>query len=173
MSSRNAKSILPCVVLFHFSSWCLFDLKIKGGGHTSNAEFSSTKGIQISMVQFNDITYDSDKKTLTVGAGCLFDEVYRDKELNKARQNIVGGEDIKAIGVAGWLLGGGYSMKTNQFGLGIDNILAYKVVVPGKVGELPRLESVKSGDMEQNKKDLFWALKVASRIVSCDRFLND
>ena len=124
------------------------------------------------MVQFNHITYHSG--TLAIGAGCLFDEVYRDKKLNEARQNIVGGEDIQAIGVAGWFLGGGYSMKTNQFGLGIDNVLGYKVVVPGKAGERPRLEIVKSGDTEQNKKDLFWALKVAAfRIFFCDRFLID
>ncbi|KIJ94567.1 hypothetical protein K443DRAFT_683637 [Laccaria amethystina LaAM-08-1] len=132
---------------------------IKGDGHTSNANFSSTHGIQISMALFNKITYHNDSETLAVGAGCLFDEVYVNEGLKKASRNIVGGEDHQGVGVAGWLLGGGYSMKTNRFGLGIDNVEAYEVVVPGREGETARLEIVKRNDQEQDKKDLFWALK--------------
>lgn len=63
---------------------------------------------------------------LEVGAGCLWDEVYL--VLDKLRQGVVGGYDAQGVGVAGWLLGGGYSMKTNQYGLGIDHIKAYKIV---------------------------------------------
>jgi len=121
------------------------------------------------MARFKDITYLNE--TLAIGAGCLFDEVYSNKKLHEAHRNIVGGEDLQGIGVAGWFLGGGYSMKTNRFGLGIDNVEAYEVVVPGKEGDTARLEIVKSNNQEQDKKDLFWALKVtASRIFSCDRF---
>lgn len=110
------------------------------------------------MARFKDITYLNE--TLAIGAGCLFDEVYSNKKLHEAHRNIVGGEDLQGIGVAGWFLGGGYSMKTNRFGLGIDNVEAYEVVVPGKEGDTARLEIVKSNDQEQDKKDLFWALKV-------------
>jgi len=120
------------------------------------------------MARFNEITYHNE--TLAIGAGWVFDEVYRNKELKEAHRNIVGGEDHQGVGVAGWFLGGGYSMKTNRFGLGIDNVEAYEVVVPGKECETAKLEIVKWNDQEQDKKDLFWALKVtASRIYSCDR----
>jgi FAD/FMN-containing dehydrogenase len=117
------------------------------------------------MAQFKGISYRDDH-TLAIGAGCLFGDVYRDEALKKACRNIVGGED--PVGVSGWLLGGGYSMKTNQFGLGIDNVEAYKVVVPGRVDEDARLVTVKRDDQEEDKTDLFWALRVGpSRVFSC------
>lgn len=85
------------------------------------------------MARFNKIQYHKDTKTLTVGAGCLFDEVYR--VLSGTGRNIVGGSAIAGVGIAGWLLGGGYSLKTNQYGLGIDNLLGIKIVLPNGVIE--------------------------------------
>ncbi|KAF8436318.1 hypothetical protein L210DRAFT_3549436 [Boletus edulis BED1] len=114
---------------------------VKGGGHATNPRFSSTKGIQISMCRFNKILLEEDTDSLLppgstdethsivhIGAGCLFDEVYR--EVVPHDLNIVGGSSIGGVGVAGWLLGGGYSLKTNQHGLGIDNILQVEIVLP-------------------------------------------
>ncbi|KAG6376571.1 hypothetical protein JVT61DRAFT_1549 [Boletus reticuloceps] len=114
---------------------------VKGGGHATNPRFSSTEGIQISMCRFNKIRLEPDADSLLppgstdkthsivhIGAGCLFDEVYR--EVVPKGLNIVGGSSIGGVGVAGWLLGGGYSLKTNQHGLGIDNILQVEIVLP-------------------------------------------
>ncbi len=118
------------------------------------------------MAQFNHIGYNARTASVAIGAGCIFDEVYRDKDLNDAGQNIVGCNDT-GVGVAGWLLGGGYSMmKTSRFGLGIDNVKAYKVVVPRGVDEDAELETVQSNDVIQYKKDLFWALKVTAYRIS-------
>lgn len=116
------------------------------------------------MAQFNKITYNKSSSSVAIGAGCIFDEVYRDKGLIEAVQNIVGCNDT-SVGVAGWLLNGGYSMmKTSRFGLGIDNVDAYRVVVPRGVNEDPQLEIVQRNDVGY-KQDLFWALKVtASRM---------
>lgn len=75
------------------------------------------------------------------------------------------------IGVAGFLLGGGrslsvpphtgipliliaragYSFKTNEYGLAVDNIVAFNVVLPNGTPV-----KVTAGEHE----DLFWALKV-------------
>ena len=85
------------------------------------------------MARFNKIQYHKDTKTLTIGAGCLFDEVYQ--VLSGTGRNIVGGSAIAGVGIAGWLLGGGYSLKTNQYGLGIDNLLGIKIVLPNGVIE--------------------------------------
>jgi len=115
------------------------------------------------MARFNRIEYNSG--TVAIGAGCIFDEVYRDKKLNEAGQNIVGCNDT-SVGVAGWLLGGGYSMmKTNRFGLGIDNVEAYNVVVPGGANEDAKLKTVKRNDVGDNG-ELFWALKVTASHMS-------
>jgi FAD/FMN-containing dehydrogenase len=103
---------------------------VKGGGHTTNPWFSSTKGLQISMARFNKIVYQETDKSLVVGAGCLFDEVYKELERLGIKRNIVGGSATGGVGVAGFLLGGGYSLKTNQWGLGIDNIRDFDIVLP-------------------------------------------
>jgi FAD/FMN-containing dehydrogenase len=57
------------------------------------------------------------------------------------------------VGVAGWLLGGGYSLKSNQYCLGIDNVTEYEVVVPN--GEI-RIAT------EETFPELFQALRVRS-----------
>ena len=55
--------------------------------------------------------------------------------------------------MAGWLLGGGYSLKSNKYGLGIDNIVKFEVVLP----------SGKIVNVSQNTdNDLFISLKVTS-----------
>jgi FAD/FMN-containing dehydrogenase len=109
------------------------------------------------MSRFNDIRYYPPTKTLDVGAGCTFDEIY--KEIRPLHINIVGGSAIEGIGVGGWLLGGGYSLKTNQFGLGIDNISKFQIVVPDG-----GILDVAEGDLEH--KDLFEAVKVCPVISS-------
>ncbi|KAK0499164.1 FAD dependent oxidoreductase [Armillaria luteobubalina] len=81
---------------------------VKGGGHATNPDFSSTTGVQISMARFNEITYDPMTKTAVVGAGGR----------------------VTGIGVAGFTLGGGYSWLSNQYGLALDNVVRYELVVP-------------------------------------------
>lgn len=84
-----------------------------------------------------------------VGAGCLFEELYRALEPHSL--NIVGGSGLAGVGVAGWMLGGGYSTKTSQYGLGIDNIAAARVVLPN--GDLKVVTT-------ENEPNLFYAIKV-------------
>ncbi|KAH8984215.1 hypothetical protein EDB86DRAFT_2833631 [Lactarius hatsudake] len=108
---------------------------VKGGGHTSNPGFSSTPGIQISLLRFNKISFNDNKTELTVGAGCVFDEIYKVEE---------------EVGIGGWIMGGGYSLKTNQYGLGIDNLVRSQIVLP----DGRRVTA--SADAES---DLFWAIK--------------
>ncbi|KAI9441861.1 hypothetical protein H4582DRAFT_1849534 [Lactarius indigo] len=119
---------------------------VKGGGHTSNPEFSSTRGIQISLLRFNKISFNNDKTELTVGAGCAFDEIY--KVVRPEKYNIVGGGG--SVGIGGWMMGGGYSLKTNQYGLGIDNLVRAQIVLP----DGRRMTA--SADAES---ELFWAIK--------------
>ncbi|KZP11499.1 hypothetical protein FIBSPDRAFT_937503 [Athelia psychrophila] len=120
---------------------------IKGGGHTTNPSFSSTMSVQIYMCRLNEVIYNSNT-TVTVGAGCVWDEVYH--EMAKRGRNVVGGDREGGVGIAGYLLGGGYSLKTNQHGLGIDNITAIQVILPS--GEVENVNEV-------NKSPLFEALK--------------
>lgn len=131
-----------------FKTYDKVKFAVKGGGHSTNPGFSSTTGIQISMANFNELEYNSKTQNLRIGAGCLFDEIY--KEIARYKRNIVGGATAAGVGVAGWLLGGGYSLLTNQHGLGIDNLVEAQVV-------LCNGESVKAS--AEHNSDLFFAIR--------------
>ena len=103
------------------------------------------------MSRFNKIDHDPRNSQLTVGAGCVFDEIY--KFIRPRGYNIVGGGG--SVGLSGWIMGGGYSLKTNQYGLGIDNLDQVQIVLPdGKV--VKATKNINS--------DLFWAVKVRLRL---------
>jgi FAD/FMN-containing dehydrogenase len=115
---------------------------VKGGGHATNPGFSSTRGIQIAMSRFNETKVDFTSGTVEVGAGLTWDQVYA--RLKPTGVNVVGGR-MPGVGVAGVTLGGGaclpsresrshmylgYSFKSNQYGLGVDNVAGYELVLP-------------------------------------------
>ncbi|KAK1227244.1 hypothetical protein PQX77_009757 [Marasmius sp. AFHP31] len=101
---------------------------VKGGGHAMAPTFSSTTGIQIAMIRFSRVQYYPESQQVKIGSGCLWDQVYR--ALDPTGRNVVGGASAEGVGVSGWLLGGGYSLKSNRHGLGIDNIVAINIVTP-------------------------------------------
>jgi len=99
---------------------------IKCSGHTANPGFSSTTGVQVSMTRFSDIALD-EEGIVEIGAGLTWTDVY--SYLIPKGINVVGGR-INGVGVGGFILGGGYSWKTNQFGLTIDTVTAFELVLP-------------------------------------------
>ncbi|KAF5327189.1 hypothetical protein D9619_004973 [Psilocybe cf. subviscida] len=104
---------------------------VKGGGHATNPGFSSTPGVHISMARFSEVEYHATQQTVDVGAGVVWDEVY--SVLEPFGVNALGGR-VTGIGVAGFTLGGGYSWKSNQYGLAVDNVVAFELVTPnGKI----------------------------------------
>ncbi|KAI0043441.1 FAD-binding domain-containing protein [Auriscalpium vulgare] len=100
---------------------------VKGGGHATNPGFSSTRGVQIAMKRFSQVVNNAAAGTVDIGAGLLWDEVY--SALDGMGRNVIGGR-IHGVGVAGVTLGGGYSWKTNQYGLAVDNVVSYNLVLP-------------------------------------------
>ncbi|KAL6301066.1 FAD-binding domain-containing protein [Sparassis latifolia] len=100
---------------------------VKGGGHIMNPGWSSSTGVQIAMYRFNEINYDAASQSVDLGSGLIWDDVYA--ALEPYNVSVLGGR-VSGIGVAGFSLGGGYAWKTNQYGLTVDNILAYELVLP-------------------------------------------
>jgi FAD/FMN-containing dehydrogenase len=84
---------------------------VKGGGHTTNVEFSSTTGVQIAMTHFKKIKVDSTGATVEVGAGLTWDQVYA--ALESYGVNVVGGR-VPGIGVAVLSLGGGECLPSSD-----------------------------------------------------------
>jgi FAD/FMN-containing dehydrogenase len=116
------------------------------------------------MKQFNQIVFNNDTYTLDVGAGLTWDDIY--KFLNSDTPDyrnlgVVGGDPL--VGVSGWLLGGGYSLLTNKHGLGVDNVVEFRVLTPSAIAQLQALPSDTTGVINANPQenpDLFMALKV-------------
>ncbi|KAF8657841.1 hypothetical protein AX16_002157 [Volvariella volvacea WC 439] len=109
---------------------------VKGGGHSANRGFSSTTGVMIAMSRFTMVAYNPDTQTVDVGAGNVWDDVYR--AVAPHGVNVVGGR-VKGIGVAGFVLGGGYSWNTNEYGLALDNVVAVELVKP--TGEIAQVDA--------------------------------
>ncbi|KAF5345704.1 hypothetical protein D9758_013041 [Tetrapyrgos nigripes] len=100
---------------------------VKGGGHSSNVRFSSTTGVQISLENFNQIIPDPYTNTLQLGPSATWDEAYA--ALDPFNQ-VSTGARIPGVGVGGVLLGGGYGWVTDEYGLAIDNILSWDLILP-------------------------------------------
>ncbi|VDC03789.1 unnamed protein product [Peniophora sp. CBMAI 1063] len=99
---------------------------IKSGGHGTNPGFASTQGIQIAMSRLNSVVL-KDSNTVAVGAGCFWDDAYN--ALNGTGRVVVGAR-VPGVGVGGFILGGGYAYHTSQYGLAMDNVVAYDIVLP-------------------------------------------
>jgi FAD/FMN-containing dehydrogenase len=93
--------------------------------------------------------YDKDTQCVNISPGLLWEQVYT--ALNAVGRNVAGASTCKGVGVAGFNLGGGFSNKTNQYGLALDSIMAIEVVLP--TGDVVTADS-------GSNADLFWALKV-------------
>ncbi|KAH7904380.1 FAD-binding domain-containing protein [Hygrophoropsis aurantiaca] len=120
---------------------------VKGGGHASNPGFSSTTGVQIAMYRFSQVSYNSTSQTASIGAGLIWDDVY--SALEPYGVNVVGGR-VTGVGVAGFTLGGGYSWLTNQYGLTVDTVTAFELVMPN--GTLTEVT-------EASQPELFFGLR--------------
>ncbi|KAI9429222.1 FAD-binding domain-containing protein [Lactarius indigo] len=119
---------------------------VKGGGHALNPGFSSTSGVQISLTRFSNIELNNATGTVDAGPGVTWDQVYA--ALDSTGVNVVGGR-IPTVGVSGLTLGGGYSFLSNQYGLSIDNMEGYELVLPN--GTI--------ANVTQSNKDLWFALR--------------
>ncbi|KAH8978950.1 FAD-binding domain-containing protein [Lactarius akahatsu] len=104
-----------------------FKFGVKSGGHSGNRGFSSTRGVQISLARFNTFNVNTQARTVELGPSLLWDDVY--ERLDPYGVTVIGGR-FPGVGVGGLILGGGYSFKSNEHGLAIDNVVAFELVLP-------------------------------------------
>lgn len=102
------------------------------------------------MTFFDEIKINEKENYIDVGAGCLWNRVYA--ALREKNKDVVGADDLNSS-VAGFLLGGGYSLKSHKYGLGIDHIREVEVVLSD--GQVMTVTG------NGNGSDLFQALKVS------------
>lgn len=81
---------------------------VKGGGHSRIAGSSNAKGgITIDLVKFKDVTIAKDRKSVKIGGGALWLDVY--STLEKENLAVVGGR-VHDVGVGGLTLGGEFCL---------------------------------------------------------------
>ncbi|KAI6782838.1 uncharacterized protein J7T54_000981 [Emericellopsis cladophorae] len=106
---------------------------IRSGGKNLNPGFASVdeSGVLLSLAKLTRLELAEDEGSLNIGPGVLWDEVY---DFVVPKGLVVVGSRYNKVGVPGFLLGGGISFYTNQYGVAIDNIKSFTVVLAsGKV----------------------------------------
>ncbi|KZP23499.1 FAD-binding domain-containing protein [Athelia psychrophila] len=137
-----------------------FNLRIviKNTGHDYQGRSSSWDGFALWTHGIRGITRNqyfvpegcstTPQDSITVASGEQWNTVYRFAD--DAGVLIVGG-DCDTVGAGGgWLLGGGHSVLSPSYGLGVDNLLQAEIVTPD--GNLQTVS-------ECSNPDLFWAIR--------------
>ncbi|KAM0262156.1 hypothetical protein ACHAQJ_001899 [Trichoderma viride] len=123
---------------------------VKSGGHSSYASGANVEnGITIDLSRLKDIRVSEDRKSVSVGGGCRFGEVY--SKLETYGLGCVGGR-VSSVGVGGLTMGGGISFFSSERGLACDNVRSYELVLAnGQVLKVTR----------ESYPDLFWGMRGA------------
>lgn len=126
------------------------DFAIRGGGHMPIPGYSNIdgSGILLATSKLTTLSLSSDKKVLSVGPGRRWNEVA--DYLTPHGLIAVGGR-VGVVGVPGFLLGGGISFYSSQYGFGSDNVVQFECVTAKGAIINPTATNQYS--------DLFWALK--------------
>ncbi|CAI6335903.1 unnamed protein product [Periconia digitata] len=100
---------------------------VKSGGHNANQGFASIQGGPlISTKELNEVILDKSAMTVRVGPGNDWQDVH--DALEGTGTTVVGGR-IGEVGVGGYVLGGGLSFLSTQYGWAANNIVEYEVVL--------------------------------------------
>ncbi|KAK0185939.1 FAD-binding domain-containing protein [Armillaria mellea] len=129
----DVRSVKDVQKAFEFSKATGIHLSIKASGHDYKGR-SSLRG-SLSLWLF-------------LQAGVPFQDVYEFADANNV--TIIGAYHQTVAPSGGWVMGGGHSVLTPVYGLGVDRVLQFKIVTPD--GEL-RVTN------EFQHPDLFWALR--------------
>ncbi|KAK5730587.1 hypothetical protein LTR15_000524 [Elasticomyces elasticus] len=122
-----------------FASSTGVPLVIKNSGHDYKGRSSGrsalalwTHNVQPALKLDQDFVPDgctvSAGKGVTMGAGQGFAGLYEFAEANQI--TIVGGSSRTVGAAGGWISGGGHGALSNTLGLGVDNVLQIKAVLP-------------------------------------------
>lgn len=153
------RSAFDVQAAFTFAKLTGINLVVKNTGHDFKGRSSGKNSLSLWTHNLKGKTYTPSfvpagcpaSKTyaaMTLGAGEGWQDVYDWAEQNAI--TAVGGYHQTVGASGGWLLGGGHSILTPVYGLGVDRVVQFKVVTPdGKV----RVAN------ECQNSDLFFALR--------------
>ena len=122
---------------------------VRSGGHNPNRGWASAgeNAILIDMTRVCDVVLSQDKKTIEIGPGNRWGNVY--EMLHGSGVSVIGGR-IGDVGIGGLILGGGYPSFSSEYGMVCDNVRSFELVLSDS--------SIVNANLTENP-DLFWALK--------------
>ncbi|KAK7057873.1 FAD-binding domain-containing protein [Favolaschia claudopus] len=142
---------------FQFAEKTSVPLSIKNTGHDYMGRSRQLNSLGLWTHNLQTMSYHAQftpehcktsHRAITVGAGVTFEQVYKFADDNDVM--FIGGYASTIGASGGWLMGGGHSVLSPVYGLGVDRVLEIKIVTPdGKF---------RTANACQNS-DLFWALR--------------
>lgn len=137
-------------------------LVVKNTGHDYLGRSTARGAFMLWTHNLKNITYDDifvpsgappnsqTYKAFTLGAGVQWYEAYA--AANDRKRVLVGGVSVGgSVGASGgWIQGGGHSILSSRYGLGVDNVIQFTVVLA--TGQYVTAN-------EYQNQDLFWALR--------------
>ena len=125
-SPRDVSAILG-VLGANFSASTDEPFAVKSGGHNPNNYFSSVaNGPLISTEQLDHVILNPETGVVRFGPGLRWDDLA--KSLDGSGWSVVGGR-IGNVGVGGYMLGGGLSFMSQQYGWAANSVLEFELVV--------------------------------------------
>ncbi|KAH6646050.1 hypothetical protein BKA67DRAFT_541041 [Truncatella angustata] len=104
------------------------DFSAKSGGHDPNPGHGSVQdGVLVAMRDMSGATYDAETGLATIKPGGTWNDVIGD--LEPYGVTVVGGR-LGIVGVGGYLLQGGISFLSAQYGLAADSVVGWETVMP-------------------------------------------
>ncbi|OBT57088.1 hypothetical protein VE04_02174 [Pseudogymnoascus sp. 24MN13] len=124
LSPNSTQEVADIVAALHLTN---DQFAVKSGGHMPNNGFASiANGILISTRNLDQVVYDPDTTNVVVGPGLKWEEII--EGIEQTDRTVVGGR-MGAVGVGGYLLGGGLSFLSAQYGWGANNVVNYEIVL--------------------------------------------
>ncbi|KAI9660648.1 MAG: hypothetical protein M1821_010000 [Bathelium mastoideum] len=123
---------------------------IRGGGHMPIAGTNNinSTGILIAADNLTALALSTDQQTLSIGPGNRWVNVY---EYLAPYGLLVPGGRIGLVGVAGYMLGGGMSFLSGQYGFCLSSVKALEIVLANG--------DIVTATAENEYSDLFWAIR--------------
>ncbi|KAI1431618.1 FAD-binding domain-containing protein [Xylaria sp. CBS 124048] len=123
---------------------------VRSGGHNYNPGFASINesGVLISLSELDTLTLADNEKSIKVGSGTLWQDVY---ELLVPNWLVAIGARVGNVGVGGLVLGGGLSYFSSAYGLAMDNVNSFEVVLANG--------SIVNASFANENADLYKALR--------------
>ncbi|MGA8030168.1 MAG: FAD-binding protein, partial [Bryobacteraceae bacterium] len=133
-------------------------LTIKAGGHSAAGYCLNGEGVVLDLDDMNAIAFKGDSQ-LSVGAGTRWINAYDFLRDRQSPLTVIGG-GCAGVGVAGFVLGGGYSFISRSYGLGCDNVTGLQFVsTTGEVYELDDKLFDQKNKSAGNGTELYRALR--------------